>query len=112
MMSRLVQARVATSLLFLLYGTILGTWTARIPAIKRGLNLSDGQLSIALLAFAAGAITGMQIIGRLVDRYGSTRLMAPAAAIDGLLLILPAYAGGLATLVLSLFLFGAVHGTL
>lgn len=106
------RARVAAGLLFLLYGTTLGTWTARIPAIKHGLGLTDGQLSIALLAFAAGAITGMQAIGRLVDRYGSTRLMIPAAAADGLLLVLPAYAGGLPTLAASLFLFGAVHGTL
>jgi predicted MFS family arabinose efflux permease len=98
--------------MFLLYGTILGTWTARIPAIKHALRLTDGQLSIALLAFAAGAITGMQIVGRLVDRYGSTRIMAPAAAVDGLLLISPALAGSLATLAVSLFLFGAVHGTL
>jgi predicted MFS family arabinose efflux permease len=106
------RARVAACLMFLLYGTILGTWTARIPAIKHGLSLSDGQLSIALLAFAGGAITGMQAVGRLVDRYGSTRLMAPAAIVDGVLLVLPAYAGSLATLGASLFLFGAVHGTL
>jgi predicted MFS family arabinose efflux permease len=112
MPAALRRARVATALLFLLYGTTLGTWTARIPAIKHQLGLSDGQLSIALLAFAAGAITGMQAIGRLVDRYGSTRLMIPAAAADGLLLVLPAYAGGLPTLAASLFLFGAVHGTL
>jgi predicted MFS family arabinose efflux permease len=106
------RARVATCLLFLLYGMILGTWTARIPAIKHGLGVSDGELSIALLAFAAGAITGMQAIGRLVDRYGSTRLMIPAAVADGAVLVLPAYAGGLPTLAASLFLFGAVHGTL
>lgn len=106
------RARVAASLMFLLYGTILGTWTARIPAIKHGLSLSDGQLSVALLAFAAGAITGMQAVGRLVDRYGSTRLMAPAAMVDGVLLVLPAYAASLAVLGASLFLFGAVHGTL
>lgn len=106
------RGRVATFVMFLLYGTILGTWTARIPAIKHGLALSDGQLSIALLAFAAGAITGMQAVGRLVDRYGSTRLMAPAAIVDGAVLVLPAYAGSLAALGVSLFLFGAVHGTL
>jgi predicted MFS family arabinose efflux permease len=109
---QLRRARVAVALLFLLYGTILGAWTARIPAIKHALGLSDGELSVALLAFAAGAITGMQAIGRLVDRYGSTRVMTPAALIDGAVLILPAYAGSLAALAVSLYAFGVVHGTL
>ena len=106
------RGRVAVSLLFLLYGTILGAWTARIPAIKQALGLSDGQLSIGLLAFAAGAIAGMQTSGRLVDRHRSTRVMLPAVFADGAALILPAYATGLATLAVFLFVFGAVHGTL
>ena len=69
----LVRARVSVALLFGLYGMLLGTWTARIPAVKHSLGLSDGQLSIALLTFAAGAITGMLVIGRLVDRVRSPR---------------------------------------
>jgi MFS family permease len=108
----LVRARVAVSLLFLLYGTVLGTWTARIPAVKRGLGLGDGALSIGLLAFAAGAILGMQLAGRLADRYGSARVMIPAAAGDGVLLVAPALAFDLASLVACLLAFGAVHGTL
>ncbi len=108
----LVRARVATALLFLLFGITLGVWTVRIPAIKRDLSLDDGALSIALLAFAAGAITGMQATGRLVDRFGSRRVMLPVAFAEGLALILPAYAPNLATLAAALFAFGAVHGTL
>lgn len=103
---------MAVSLLFLLYGTILGTWTARIPAVKQRLELSDGQLSIGLLAFAAGAIVGMQAAGPLVDRLRSGRVMIPAAVADGALLVLPAFAFDLAALAVSLFAFGAVHGTL
>jgi MFS family permease len=110
--SALIHARVATALLFLLYGVILGSWTSRIPAVKQGLHLSDGKLSFALLAFAAGAITGMQAVGRLVDRYGSGRLMLPVAVVDGAILIAPAFAPSLPLLVLALFGFGAVHGTL
>jgi len=106
------RGRVATALLFLTYGVILGVWTARIPAIKQSLELSDGQLSIALLGFAAGAITGMQAAGRLVDRLGGARVMIPMAVADGLLLLGPALAPTLATLVLALFVFGAAHGTL
>lgn len=106
------RGRVAVSLLFLFYGVILGAWTSRIPAVKQGLGVSDGQLSFALLAFAAGAIAGMQAVGRLVDRFGSRRVMLPAALVDGGMLLAPAFAPNLPLLVLVLFGFGSVHGTL
>src|SRR6266568_4499402 len=93
--SVLIHGRVAVSLLFLLYGVILGSWTSRIPAVKQGLGLSDGKLSFALLAFAAGSIAGMQAVGRLVDRYGSARVMLPAAIVDGAILVAPAFAPNL-----------------
>lgn len=108
----LKRGRIAVSLLFLAFGAIIGAWTARIPAVKHDLGLSDGLLSIGLLAFAAGAISGMQVVGRLVERYGSGRVMIPMAFADGLLLILPAYAFNLFTLAIALYAFGAVHGTL
>ena len=126
-MSSVVRGRIATSLVFLLFGITLGTWTVRIPAIKHGLDLSDGRLSVALLAFAAGAITGMQSIGRVVDRFGSRRVMLPAALAEGLVLNLrppdprlrrgptltpPALMPSLVTLCLALLVFGAVHGAL
>jgi predicted MFS family arabinose efflux permease len=106
------RARLAVFGLFLLAGMAIGTWTARIPAIKADLALSDGLLSLALLGIAAGAITGMLIIGRLVDRYGSDRVMIPAALAQGAVLVLPALAPNLPVLALALFLFGVVNGTL
>ncbi len=110
--STLTRARVAVCLLFLLSGTAIGTWTARIPSIKQGLQLSDGGLSLALLGIAAGAITGMQAVGPLIDRYGSTRVMLPMAFAQSVTLIPPAYMPNLAGLALSLFAFGTAHGTL
>jgi predicted MFS family arabinose efflux permease len=110
--SALRRARAAVTVLFLLYGVILGTWTARIPAVKHRLGLSDSQLSIGLLAFAAGAILGMQGAGRLVDRFGSRTVMVPAVLADAVLLVPPAFAGNLAVLAGCLVAFGAVHGTL
>ncbi|MFY1688227.1 MFS transporter [Plantactinospora sp. WMMB782] len=106
------RGRIAVSMLFLLFGMAIGTWTARIPAVKENLGLTDGQLSIGLLGLAAGAITGMQFTGRLVDRYGSVRVMLPVALAEGGCLLLPGYAGNLVALTLALFVFGAVHGTL
>jgi fucose permease len=106
------RGRTATSLLFLLFGMALGTWTSRIPAVKARIGLTDGSLSIALLAFALGAIVGMVVLGRLVDRFSSTSVMVPTALAEGVLLVPAAYAPSLVTLALALFVFGAVHGTL
>lgn len=108
----LLRARVAVYGLFFLAGMAMGTWTARIPAIKAGLRLSNGELSIGLLGIAVGAITGTQLVGRLVDRYGSRRVAVPMAVVSGVALVAPAYAVNLATLTLALFTFGGVLGTL
>ncbi|GAA3687292.1 MFS transporter [Nonomuraea antimicrobica] len=106
------RERVAVSLLFFLSGAAVGTWTARIPAVKERLGLGDGELSLALLAIAAGAMAGMTAVGRLVDRYGSNRVLVPAALLQGVVLVPPAYARDLGTLAVALLLFGVVHGVL
>ncbi|MGX6600936.1 MFS transporter [Micromonosporaceae bacterium Da 78-11] len=109
---RLRRGRVATSLAFVLFGTALGAWTSRIPALKENLGLTDGRLTFALLSFAAGCIVGMALLGRLTDRFGSSRVLVVAALLEGLLLVPPAYSGDLVTLSIAVFCFGAVHGTL
>jgi predicted MFS family arabinose efflux permease len=106
------RGKTAACITFVLSGAVIGVWTARIPAIKHDLGLSDGELSVALLALAAGGLTGMRLVGRLVDRHGSTTVMNPMALAVGPLLILPAYASNLLTLTLALGVLGAAHGTL
>ncbi|TDC99409.1 MFS transporter [Nonomuraea deserti] len=106
------RERTAVHLLFFLCGAAIGTWTARIPAIKHDLGLSDGRLSLALLAIAAGAVAGMTVVGRLVDRYGSARVMIPAALAQGVVLVPPACARNLGVLAGTLLVFGLVHGVL
>lgn len=109
---RLRRARLASGALFLLFGFALGAWTATIPAIKAGLQIDDGQLSLALLGLAAGAMSGMQLAGRLVDRYGSARVALPVALAEGLLLIPTALVSTLTGLAVALFVFGLGHGVL
>ena len=48
--------RFATLGVFLANGLGIGCWAAAIPRVKADLALSDATLSVALLAFAAGAI--------------------------------------------------------
>ncbi|MFF5085347.1 MFS transporter [Actinoplanes sp. NPDC000266] len=98
--------------MFIVAGAAIGTWTARIPAIMHGLAMSDGQLSIALVVLAAGGLAGMGGSGRLVDRFGSRQVLAPAMALVGGALVGLAYAPTLPTLLGALFVFGAIHGTL
>jgi MFS family permease len=107
-----VRARAATGEVFFLLGLALGAWTARIPAIKHGIGLSDGRFSLALLALAGGAITGQQIAGRLVDRFGSAQVMRPAAFGEGVLLLPMALANSLTSLAVALAVFGICHGIL
>jgi predicted MFS family arabinose efflux permease len=98
--------------MFLVSGAAIGTWTARIPSAKQHLHLSDGRLSVALLALAVGGLAGMRFSGRVVDRYGSATVMTPAALLLGPALIVPAYANNLAWLVAALLFFGLIHGWL
>ncbi len=112
MTPRLRRARIGTALLFLLFGAALGTWTARVPAIKHAVRASDGRLSLALLGLAAGAICGMQLAGRLVDRFGSKTILVPVALAEGILLVPTAYASGVPSLAFALFVFGIGHGVL
>jgi MFS family permease len=109
---RLLRGRIATSLAFVLFGTALGVWTARLPAVKEKLGLSDGRLTFVLLSFAAGCIIGLAFLGRLSDRLGSSRLLVVAALLEGTLLALAGLNGTLPGLCATVFCFGAVHGTL
>jgi len=110
--ARLVRARVATGLVFLSFGTVVGAWTSRVPAIKAGLGLTDSQLSAALVAFAVGSVGGMVVLARVVDRLGSGLVMAVLGAVQGVLLVPPALARAPWALCAALFVLGSVQGTL
>jgi fucose permease len=109
---RLRHARLAGGVFFAIAGAVTGTWTARMPTIEKHLQLTHGQLSIALLALAGGGLAGMALTGRLVDRYGTRRVLTPAALAVGPLLALPAYAPSLVALTTVLLVLGLAHGTL
>jgi hypothetical protein len=52
-------------------GVATATWSARLPAIKAALHLSDGRLGLALFAVpAAGLLTGPVAIGAIASGVG------------------------------------------
>ncbi len=105
-------ARRAVAALFFLNGAITAAWISRIPAIQAQHAFTPGELGLALLALAAGAVTAMPLCGGWITRWGG-RFCTRTAAL-GLCAALPLLAlpVGRWTFVALLFLFGAVHGAL
>src|SRR5215469_7240293 len=105
-------ARWSTSLLFFLNGVIVATWATRIPAVQARLMLSTGELGIALLGTAFGALVAMNLSGYLAARFGSRSVTVIASLSLCLMLPLLALAPSLPLLVGTLVLFGASNGSM
>ena len=80
--------------------------------MKADLELSDATLSVALLAFAAGAIIAMPLMGLFAHRLRS----GPASVIAGFgfaaALVAIGFAPSLEALCVATFLAGATHGAM
>lgn len=104
--------RLATFGVFLANGAGIGCWAAAIPRVKADLALSDATLSVALLAFAAGAIIAMPLMGLFAHRLRS----GPASVVAGFgfaaALAALGFARSLETLSVATFLAGATHGAM
>ena len=109
---RLRWSRAAISAYFFILGVAFATWSARLPAIKQSLHLSDGRLGLALFAVPAGSVLTLALSGRIADRFGAVRVLRVAGVLDPAALVLVGLAGNLAGLMVTLALFGAVAGLL
>jgi MFS family permease len=95
----------------LLNGVCFSAWYARVPAIQEELDLTPGELGIALFAAPAGLLVMQPLAGALTVRRGSRPLVA-AAPLYLLAVVLPALAVDMATLLLAVFVVGAANGVL
>ena len=103
------RARIGAAACFLLTGVISASWASRVPAIKDGLALSDGQFAMALLGLEAGAVLGLQLGGLVVPRTGSRRALIGSLLAFSAALLGPAFAPSLLLLGASLFAFAALN---
>ena len=106
------QARAATAAVFFLNGFGFATWVSRIPAVRQALNLTEGALGTALLAIAVGALVAFPLAGRGSVLSGASVLTIATGLAYCVVLPGPTFAGGLPTLALLLFIFGAVNGAM
>lgn len=104
--------RLVAASLFGVFGIAQGSWAGRIPWVQQNLDLSAGELGIALLGPAAGAIVLMPIVGSLARRFGNRAVALAGVVGVGLAVALPAYSPGLIVLLGTLVLLGAAGGAL
>ena len=103
-------ARIGTSLMFFLHGLIVSTWISRIPAVQTQLGLTAGQLGLALLGTAAGAMISMPMTGAFVTRLGSRPVTTFTTVLMSAALVPMAVARGRVSLTVALFVFGLFSG--
>ncbi|MFE7125493.1 MFS transporter [Streptomyces sp. NPDC057617] len=103
---------VALYVVFFINGLVLASWAPRIPQVKEQLQLSDGQLGLALLGVALGSVPAMPAAGSLVNRFGSRTVARTAVLLYAAAIALPGLAGSLTELLVSLAVLGAAVGAL
>ncbi len=102
----------AVAAMFVLNGALFGIWASRIPAVVQTHELSPGSLGALLLLMAAGAILSFPLAGKASDALGCATVTLPVAIAYCIALVLIAVSPSVETLAVSLFLFGAFHGSM
>ena len=85
-------------------------WATHIPDVERKLSLSHAQIGIVILLLGAGALASMQVVGSLVDRFGSAKILTVTSVALGLALVLPGFAPNYLTLSIGIFVLGSTIG--
>ncbi|MBA3347856.1 MAG: MFS transporter [Actinobacteria bacterium] len=105
-------ARTAVTVVFFASGASFGSWVARIPALRDGVDASEAELGLALFGVAAGAIVALPLAGLLSVRLGSRTVMRGALLGLAFAMPLPALAPSLPLLALGFAAIGATNGAL
>jgi predicted MFS family arabinose efflux permease len=107
---RLRRAHVAVAFAFVAFGTIDGTWVARLPALKQRLGLDSGELGLVILSVSLTATLLLPLSGWLTSRRGSRGPTGLGLFVTAGALTAAAFAPSLLALVAAACLMGAGVG--
>ena len=105
-------ARTAVTAVFFASGAAMGSWVARVPALRERVDASEAELGLALFGVAVGAIVALPLAGYLSVRLGSRAVMRGALLGLALAMPLPALAPSLGLLAVGFAALGATNGAL
>lgn len=112
-MERSLRAgRLATFTFFGLNGFVMGMWIVHIPSVEHRAGIGHAVLGWLLLLLGGGAFVGMQLVGRLTDRFGARRVVPVSGALCSLAVTLPGLATDGWTLGAALLVLGFGNGCL
>ena len=100
------RIRIAVSLFYFCQGLTFSSWASRIPVIKENLALTEAQLGTILLTLPAGQLATMALCGKLVAKYGSSKILRLVAVTYAILLCLIPFAQNAIQLGAVLLVFG------
>ncbi|MGN6551095.1 MAG: MFS transporter [Pararhizobium sp.] len=79
------RERLGVSSLFFANGFVVGSWAPKIPEFAAKYQLSNLGLGLMILAFGLGSLAMMPLVGALIARLGSGRVLKGSS-----LLVIPA----------------------
>ncbi len=80
------HSAAAVAALFLVNGATFSNWLPRLPEIRDHLGVGNAGLGATLLGGGLGGIIGSLLVARMMDRFGSKRLLASAATMLSVLM--------------------------
>lgn len=104
----LFNAKMPTAcfLLFFAHGLVFSSWASRIPIIKDALSINEAQLGTLLLLMPIGQLSTMMLSGKLISRYGSSRMIKSCFLLYPVFLLLIGLSPSYWVLAAVLFFFG------
>ena len=103
---RLRNSGAAVAALFFVNGATFSNWLPRIPEIRDQLGLGNAGLGATLLGGGLGGIIGALLVGKVIDRLGSRRLLTLVATALSIGMPLIAFAPNAVVLLLLLTTLG------
>ncbi|MEP7112821.1 MAG: GNAT family N-acetyltransferase [Ilumatobacteraceae bacterium] len=102
------HSAAAVAMLFFVNGATFSNWLPRIPEIRDNLGLDNAGLGATLLGGGLGGIIGALVVGKLMDRLGSRRVLSLVATALSIGMPLIAFAPSAVTLLVLLTTLGVL----
>ncbi|KFF12155.1 MFS transporter [Chryseobacterium soli] len=110
--TRIIKAKRATQLIFLVCGLGIASWAPMVPLAKDRLGLNEADLGLLLLLLGGGALLMMPLSGILINKAGTRKVIAGSVVLSALLLPWLLVISNIYIMGAFLFAFGCSIGTI